>query len=305
VNSITGSPFGPGDADTETWVLAIIAAIVVGTAYSAWKQLSYSIVASIVCVFTLIVMILEGQNDWNGAISQVGFAPRDLVHPLDLYKLLTSMFAHANFSHLLFNLLALILLGLAFEQRIGTRPFILIFLLSGLVGTLVFAAVRWNDPLSVVVGASGAISGVLGGFARLFPNERMSMILFIVPLPPMRIWTIVAIFVLLQFLFIPTAPSIAVEAHLGGLAGGILLSPLVMRLPLRRKVKRTIALSSLRRLATTPDLKADIQRIEAETVPDVRSAWIEHFLSNARCPQCGSRLRVSRDSVMCEKGHLI
>lgn len=276
-----------------------------GTAYSAWRQLSYSIVASIICVFTLILMIVVGQNDWNSAIDQVGFSPRDLTDPGQLYKLLTSMFAHANFTHLLFNMLALILLGLAFEQRVGTRPFIVLFLLSGLVGTLVFALIRWNDPLSVVVGASGAISGVLGAFARLFPNERMSMILVIIPLPPMRIWTIVAIFVLLQFFLIPTAPSIAIEAHLGGLAGGILLAPLVMRLPLRRKVKRTIALSSLRKLATTPDLKAELRRIETETVPDVRSAWIEHFLSNARCPQCGSRLRVSRDSVMCEKGHLI
>jgi len=305
MNPITGSPRGPGVGLTETWVIAIIAAIVAGTAYSAWRQLSYSIVASIICIFTLILMVIVGQNDWGSAINQVGFSPRDVTIPGHLYKLLTSMFAHANFTHLLFNMLALILLGLAFEQRVGTRPFIVIFLLSGLIGTIVFALVRWNDPLSVVVGASGAISGVLGAFARLYPNERMSMILFIIPLPPMRIWTIVAIFVLLQFFLIPTAPSIAIEAHLGGLAGGILLAPLVMKLPMRKKIKRTVALSSLRRLASTPALKADLKRIESETVADVRSAWIEHFLVSARCPVCGSRLRISRDSIMCEKGHLI
>lgn len=289
----------------DAWVLIVIAAILAGTAYSAWKQLSYSIVASVVCVFVLILMIIVGQTDWAGTIDQVGFSSPDLTDPSRLYTLLTSMFAHANFTHLLFNVLGLILIGTVFEQRVGTRPFILIFLLSGLAGTVVFGAIHWNNPYTFVVGASGAISGVLGAFARLYPNERMSMILIVIPLPPMRIWTIVAIFVLLQFLFIPTSANIAYEAHLGGLAAGILLSPAIVKLPLHQRVKRTIALSSLRRLATTPELRADLQRIEQETVPDVRSAWIEHFLSKARCPQCGSRLRPSRDAVKCEKGHLI
>jgi hypothetical protein len=48
-----------------------------------------------------------------------------------------------------------------------------------------------------------------------------------------------------------------------------------------------------------------LDRIEHEEVSDVRSAWIEHFLSEAKCPQCGSRLRVEKGLILCEKGHII
>ncbi len=66
-----------------------------------------------------------------------------------------------------------------------------------------------------------------------------------------------------------------------------------------------VSQSALRRLATTPELKAMLRRIEDEEIADVRSAWVEQFLSQARCPTCGSRLRVTKESVLCEKGHLL
>jgi hypothetical protein len=120
------------------------------------------------------------------------------------------------------------------------------------------------------------------------------------------IWVIVGIFVLIQLLLIPTSSQIAYEAHLGGLAAGILLAPALVRLPLSKRVKRAaISLSALRRLASTPELKTVLRRIEEESVPDVRSAWIEHFVSVARCPHCGSHLKASRGELMCEKGHLL
>jgi len=290
----------------EPWVLLVIGVIVAATLYAAWKQFSYSIVASAICVFTFMVMSVAGQNDLDAARSMIAFRPVDLTDPARIYTVLTSMFAHDNLLHLMFNVLGLIFIGMVFEQRIGPRPFILLFLLSGLAGTLVFAGIHWNNGMIPVLGASGAISGVLGAFARLYPNEKMSMFIMFVPLPPLRIWTIVGIFVLIQFLLIPPSLRIAYEAHLGGLAAGILLAPALVKLPLSKRVKRAaISLSALRRLATTPELKTVLRRIEEESVPDVRSAWIEHFVSVARCPHCGSHLKASRGELMCEKGHLL
>jgi membrane associated rhomboid family serine protease len=290
----------------EPWVLLVIGVTVAATLCAAWKQFSYSIVASAICVFTFMVMSVAGQNDLDAAKSMIAFRPVDLTDPARIYTVLTSMFAHDNLFHLMFNVLGLIFIGMVFEQRIGPRPFILLFLLSGLAGTLVFAGIHWNNGMIPVLGASGAISGVLGAFARLYPNEKMSMFIMFVPLPPLRIWTIVGIFVLIQFLLIPPSLRIAYEAHLGGLAAGILLAPALVRLPLSKRVKRAaISLSALRRLATTPELKTVLRRIEEESVPDVRSAWIEHFVSLARCPHCGSPLKASRGQLMCEKGHLL
>ncbi len=280
--------------------------MIAATVYAAWKQFSYSIVASVICVFTFIVMTLAGQNNWYAAEDAVAFSPVDLTDPARIYTVLTSMFAHANLLHLMFNVLGLIFIGMVFEQRVGPRPFILLFLLSGLAGTMVFAVIHWNDGMFLVLGASGAISGVLGAFARLYPNERMSMFVMFVPLPPMPIWVIVGIFILIQLFLIPTSSQIAYEAHLGGLAAGILLAPALVKLPLSKRVKRmAISISALRRLATTPELKTVLRRIEEESVPDVKSAWIEHFVSVARCPHCGSPLKASRNGLMCEKGHLL
>jgi len=290
----------------EPWVLFVIGAIVAATMYAAWEQFSYSIVASVICVLTFIVMTLAGQNNWSSTEYMVAFSPVDLTDSGRIYTVLTSMFAHDNLLHLMFNVLGLIFIGMVFEQRIGPRPFTLLFLLSGLAGTLVFAGVHWNDGMFPVLGASGAISGVLGAFARLYPKEKMSMFIMFVPLPPLPIWTIVGIFILIQLFLIPTSFQIAYEAHLGGLAAGILLAPALVRLPLSKRVKRVaISLSALRRLATTPDLKTALRRIEEESVPDVRNAWIEHFVSVARCPHCGSPLKASRGQLMCEKGHLL
>lgn len=284
----------------------VIGVTIAATLYAAWKQFSFSIVASAICVFTYIVMSVAGQNNWYAAEYMIAFSPVDLTDPARIYTVLTSMFAHANLVHLMFNVLGLIFIGMVFEQRIGPRPFILLFLLSGLAGTLVFAGIHWNNGMFFVLGASGAISGVLGAFARLYPKEKMSMFIMFIPLPPLPIWVIVGIFVLIQLLLIPTSSQIAYEAHLGGLAAGILLAPALVRLPLSKRVKRAaISLSALRRLATTPELKTALRRIEEESVPDVRSAWIEHFVSVARCPHCGSHLKASRGELICEKGHIL
>jgi len=290
----------------EPWVLLVIGVTIAATLYAAWKQFSFSIVASIICVFTYIVMSVAGQNNWYAAEGMIAFSPVDLTDPARIYTVLTSIFAHANLVHLMFNVLGLIFIGMVFEQRVGPRPFILLFFLSGLAGTLVFAGIHWNDGMFIVLGASGAISGVLGAFARLYPKEKLSMFIMFVPLPPLPIWVIVGIFVLIQLLLIPTSSQIAYEAHLGGLAAGILLAPALVRHPLSKRVKRAaISLSALRRLATTPELKTVLRRIEEESLPDVRSAWIEHFVSVARCPHCGSHLKASRGELMCGKGHFL
>ncbi len=121
----------------------------------------------------------------------------------------------------------------------------------------------------------------------------------------MPIWVIVGIFLLLQVVFVSGDTNIAVEGHIGGLVAGLIVAPYIAKLPLHRRVRRMISLNALRRLAKTPELKTIMRRIEDEEIPDVRSAWIEEFLSKARCPHCGARIKVSRETITCERGHLL
>ena len=279
----------------------MLAAIVISIALSAWKQYNFSIVVSIVCVFSYIVSYLAAPP--SGINDELGFSSHDLTNMSRAYTILTSMYTHASIQHLFFNVLGIIFIGVVFEQKIGTRPYLLLYVLTGICGSLAFAAIRWTEPYLVAVGASGAIFGIMGGFVRLYPREQF----MIFPLPmALPIWIIVAGYLVLQLLLAPTATDVAVEAHMGGLIAGLLLAPLVVKLPAPEgKVRMTASVSSLRKLATTPELQSMLKRVEDETVPDVKAAWIDHFVSKAKCPQCGAPLVASKGTIRCEKGHLL
>jgi membrane associated rhomboid family serine protease len=285
----------------ELLAASVLTIIAVTLIYSYHRQISYSLIASAACVLTLVLSVLLNDS-FNESISQLGFFPRDLVDADYFYTVLTSMYAHGDFGHLLFNVIALAFIGTIFEERIGTRPFILIFLITGFAGTLTFAVLNWNEAVRVV-GASGAVSGILGAFVRLYSNLRMSLVF--VPQMTFPAWFIVVMFLLLQLVWVAGDVNIAVEAHLGGLVMGMILAPVIVKVPLHRRVKKMVSQSALRKLATTPELKAIMRRIEDEEIPDIRSAGVEHFLANARCPHCGSRLKVTGDGVLCEKGHML
>lgn len=278
--------------------LAILALVVIigSIALSVWKKYSFCATTAIACTLVFGIGLADNALDW------LAFAPIDLTDPAMIYTVLTSMYAHLNLYHLLFNMIALAFIGIILEQRIGTGPFILLYLVSGLLGTLAYAGINWDHPYAHALGASGAISGVLGGLARLYPNERMAFVFF--PTYPMRIWTVVVLFIGLQFMFVFSS-GVAWEAHLGGLAAGILIAPLVVKIRAQVKVVRSVPLAALRKLAVTPELQGILRRVELETVPDVRKAWIEHFMAKARCPICGSPIKVSGEAVRCSKGHLL
>ncbi len=142
------------------------------------------------------------------------------------YTLFTSMFLHANLVHLIFNLFALILVGMAFESRIGSTRFFLIAIIAGLVGGLTWAVIHWGQD-AFAVGASGAVLGAIGAFARLFGRERLRLILFVVPLPPMPAYLVFVLLLLIDLVIALTSVlPIAAEAHIGGAIAGFLIAPL-------------------------------------------------------------------------------
>jgi membrane associated rhomboid family serine protease len=142
--------------------------------------------------------------------------------------LLTSMFMHGGWFHLAGNLLFLWVFGDNVEHRIGHLLFLAFYLVAGLVASLAQILV---DPDSIIptLGASGAISGVLGAYIVMFPTNRVTVFLFrvLVPVP-----AIVAIGIWAVFQFISgigvfalseeTAGGVAYMAHIGGFVAGVL-----------------------------------------------------------------------------------
>lgn len=135
------------------------------------------------------------------------------------WTLITHMFLHDQFGvfHILFNMITLYFFGTYLEKIIGKRSFIIMYLISGIVAALGF--ILFQDPnVSVgLVGASGAIFGVLGAVAVLNPNLQV-YVYFI----PMKIKYMIVIFALISLLLMGNDGSmIAHAAHLSGIVVGL------------------------------------------------------------------------------------
>src|SRR5574344_626217 len=91
-----------------------------------------------------------------------------------VWQLFTYMFVHANMSHLFFNMLALVMFGMMLERQLGSKEFLLFYLLSGfLCGVISFLIYQIAGTNVVLLGASGAIYAMLFLFAVMFPNARI------------------------------------------------------------------------------------------------------------------------------------
>ena len=155
-------------------------------------------------------------------------------HPR-LLALLTSLFLHADWLHLGFNMLFLWVFGNNIEERLGRIRFLPFFLVCGVVASLAQVLV---DPDSQIplIGASGAISGILGAYLVLYPKVRVWTVvlpLFFLPFKlPAWIWLL--IYLALQLLYLgddATAGGggVAYMAHIGGfIAGAALIRPFLV-----------------------------------------------------------------------------
>src|SRR5262245_49180108 len=129
---------------------------------------------------------------------------------------ITYMFIHANLSHLFFNMISLYFFGSRVEARLGGWGFLGLYFVSGLTGGLLSF---FFTPYAHIVGASGAIFGVMLGYARYWPRDM----LYIWGLFPVQArWMVVAMTVLsLYGGFRPGSGGVAHFAHLGGFIGGL------------------------------------------------------------------------------------
>lgn len=158
---------------------------------------------------------------WPAVFANLAFRPDlILVQPWTAF---TYMFLHANTMHLFFNMFGLFIFGPRVEERLGSRRFILLYLLSGLGGALLSVA----TPSAPIVGASGALFGIMYAFAHFWPDA--GILIFPIPFPiPARILVLFAAGMSL-FLGIRGGGGIAHFAHLGGFVAAWIYMRVVSR----------------------------------------------------------------------------
>jgi membrane associated rhomboid family serine protease len=144
-------------------------------------------------------------------------------------SVLTAMFLHGGVAHLAGNMLFLFVFGNNVEDRLGRLRFLAFYLACGYAATYVFAA-AFADSSESLVGASGAVAGVLGGYLLLFPRARvLSLVTFLLFLPlRLPAWVVLGSWFLLQYLYSVGAglvadAQVAYLAHVAGFLAGMLL----------------------------------------------------------------------------------
>lgn len=204
-----------------------------------------------VVVFLLSIvtpwLLAPGARSFFDVIARLGVTPAYIVEGERLYTLVTSMFLHGSLVHLLGNMLYLYIFGDNIEFVMGRFRYLVFYLTTGIIAALTHVAIviLW-DPSSMyvpAVGASGAISGVLGAYIMLFPHGTVRVITFwgwipvFLSLPAIvyiGIWFIYQLVMGLTTTIAGVSVGVAFWAHIGGFITGFLLAPLLVN---RRKLR--------------------------------------------------------------------
>lgn len=194
--------------------------------------------------------LLLGSDDRNAFVMQFGVLPAKIpaaFHPgasvsvaSAFLPLLTSMFLHASWLHVIFNMWALWIFGDNVEDYLGHFRYLGFYLASGLIAGAVHILFNWGSPVPTV-GASGAIAGVMGAYFLLFPSARV-LTFFFVFLAWVPAWIILGYWFVVQFLSgaattiaysNQSAGGVAVWAHVGGFIAGLAMIKLLPSRPQR------------------------------------------------------------------------
>jgi membrane associated rhomboid family serine protease len=189
----------------------------------------FPVVTVSLIVLNALVFFFQGQltsAQEEFVILAFGAIPRQIARWHNVGSIWTSMFLHGNWMHLVGNMWFLWLFGDNVEDALGRFRYVVFYFAAGTVAVLA-QCFSMPDSKVPMIGASGAIAGVLGGYVMLYPRARIVTLLFwtFVDIPA---WVYLGIWFLSQFL-IGSASGVAWMAHVGGFLAGIGLIRLLAR----------------------------------------------------------------------------
>lgn len=142
----------------------------------------------------------------------------------------TYMFLHAGVMHILLNMLMLYFMGPETERSMGSRHFLAMYLLSGVLGGLGWLLIT-PSTFAPCIGASGAVFGVLAAYAALHPHRPITLLLFFVLPVTLKAWTMALAMGVIELLYLINSPDggIAYAAHIAGGITGFIYARTVFR----------------------------------------------------------------------------
>jgi len=201
-----------------------------------WPIITVALIIANAAVFFYELSLLSyGPKTLDTFIYQMGIVPASILRGHirgtgGYLTAVTSMFLHGGWMHLIGNMLYLWIFGNNIEDSMGHLRFIFFYLIAGLAAAATHIAL---NPASTVptIGASGAVSGVLGAYLILFPHARIQTLVtlgFFIRIIYLPAWVLLVFWIGLQLLsqtLAPMAGGVAYGAHIGGFAAGLILIP--------------------------------------------------------------------------------
>ncbi len=283
--------------------LPVLALIVLSLVYTLRQKVPFiffiAIVNFLIFLYFVVMVVMMPGRLWY-LYNDLALRPETAVGP-KFYTFVTHMFLHGSLLHILGNTIFLVFFGLPFEQRIGTKKIAIIYFASGIIAGVLDTATSFSifgDTHVFRVGASGAIFGLMGAYLATYPNDMILMPLIILVEAP--VWMGVLVYGAFETWLVITLRSdgIGHMAHVGGLATGMVLAPMIAG---ELAGKKVISVPALHRLAKGPRAKELIGHIESEDIDDVREAWIDQFADVIICPSCGEDVVKDGDKFGCTK----
>lgn len=178
-----------------------------------------------ICIFVLMFSIGKGSSDLK-TLLMFGANYRPLVRSGQVWRLLTSIFLHIDIIHLIVNMYALFIIGRQVESFLGRFKYLIVFLGSGIIGSLLGVVIHEN----VSAGASGAIFGLLGSLLYFGYHYR----LYLGTVLRTQVVPVIILNLVIGFML----PGIDNYAHIGGLIGGYLIT-MALGIPSTSKLRKT------------------------------------------------------------------
>jgi membrane associated rhomboid family serine protease len=214
------------------------------------------LVAANVVAFLFLWQLPEGAQ--QRLVLQAGAIPYEIVNRVDLRPrdlvpwpatLWTSMFLHGGWMHLIGNMWFLWVFGDNIEEALGSFRYFVFYFLVGTVGALA-QCFSLPDSTAPMIGASGAVAGVLGAYVMLYPRARIVSLFFLFFTIELPAWIFLGLWFVGQFM-LPTGSGVAWMAHVGGFLAGLGSVRLLMR----------------------PRAKPPAGQVEVEYLPPRRRPW--------------------------------
>lgn len=189
----------------------------------------FPLVTVCLVLLNVLVYVLQATSgDMAGSFMTFGLVPSNITSGKGIWGLFTHMFLHGGLLHLLGNMFFLWIFARAIEDTLGRRKFLGSYLLLGLIAGLVFFLFNLDSGLPAV-GASGAISGIMGAFLVMYPHSTIPtfVIQTVLHIPT---WLYLGVWIGLQLLSfwiarsVGTCSCVALSAHIGGFFAGVILA---------------------------------------------------------------------------------